>query len=83
MRHTRSAPTEQADLFPPLIGPAAKLVDLGGEVEIGLGYPAGGVRGEPERDRGPTNIDIGMVVGLLGQLAHGVDIRQGCAEVRS
>ena len=52
------------------------------QLDVELGQAAGVVRGEQPPRRAPTDVDVGVVVHLLGLVGHGVDDADGGREVR-
>src|SRR5579862_7803211 len=56
-------------------------LDLRREVEIEVGQAVGGVRGESDADALPADVDVGMVIGLLGEEAHSHDERDRAGKV--
>ena len=55
-------------------------VDLGREVEVELREPAGVVRRQRDVDLPPANVEIGVVIGPLGEEADADDERDGVGE---
>jgi len=62
----------------PLVG---ELLRLGGQIEVLLGEAAGIVGGKSETHTVVADIDVGMVAGLLGQLADLVYKAQGSDKI--
>jgi hypothetical protein len=58
-----------------------QLLRLAGQIEVLLGEAAGIVGGEREAHTVVADIDVGMVAGLLSQLADAVHEVQGGAEI--
>ena len=48
-------------------------VDRLGEIDILLRHAAGAVGAQGEGDLAPPDIDVGMMVALLGRVSHGIN----------
>ena len=57
-------------------------LDLGREIEVVVGQPAGVVRGERDPHLAPAHVEVGMVIGLLGEEADPHDERDRGRERR-
>src|SRR6516162_1172104 len=60
---------------------SVQVVDLACEREVLRGQPAGRVADQGQRHLVPADKDVWVVVGLLGEVADGVQVQQRVAEV--